>query len=41
MGTVIANMIPFSFCFTIVWLLQLVAWAMLDLPLGPGGKIFL
>ena len=40
-GTIIANMIPFSLWFTIVWLLQLVAWVMLDLPLGPGGKIFL
>jgi aminobenzoyl-glutamate transport protein len=41
MGTVIANMVPFSFCFTIVWLTQLVVWVLLDLPLGPGGKIFL
>ncbi|MDR3265171.1 MAG: AbgT family transporter [Synergistaceae bacterium] len=41
MGTVIANMIPFSFWFTIAWLLQLVVWVMMDLPLGPGGGIFL
>ncbi|MDR1376528.1 MAG: AbgT family transporter [Synergistaceae bacterium] len=41
MGTVIANMVPFSFWFTIAWLIQLVAWVMLDLPLGPGGPIFL
>jgi aminobenzoyl-glutamate transport protein len=41
MGTIIANMVPFSFLFTIAWLLQLVAWVMLDLPLGPGGRIFM
>ncbi|MDR1979589.1 MAG: AbgT family transporter [Synergistaceae bacterium] len=41
MGTVIANMVPFSFCFTIVWVLQLVVWVLMDLPLGPGGRIFL
>ncbi|MDR1621609.1 MAG: AbgT family transporter, partial [Synergistaceae bacterium] len=40
-GTIIANMLPFSLCFTVVWLLQLVAWVMMDFPLGPGGAIFL
>jgi aminobenzoyl-glutamate transport protein len=41
MGTIIANMIPFSFWFTIFWLMQLIAWVMMDLPLGPGGSIWL
>ncbi|MDR2529200.1 MAG: AbgT family transporter [Synergistaceae bacterium] len=41
MGTVIANMFPFSFSFTIVWLIQLSVWVTLNLPLGPGGNIFL
>ncbi|MCC8194085.1 MAG: AbgT family transporter [Deltaproteobacteria bacterium] len=41
MGTVIANMFPFSLCFAITWIIQLVIWALLDLPLGPGGGIFL
>ncbi|MDR1741662.1 MAG: AbgT family transporter [Synergistaceae bacterium] len=41
MGTVIANMIPFSMCFTVVWIIQLCVWVLLDLPLGPGGGIFL
>jgi aminobenzoyl-glutamate transport protein len=40
-GTIIANMLPFSLCFTVVWLVQLVLWVMMDLPLGPGGPIFL
>ena len=41
MGTIIANMVPYSLTFTVVWLIQLVVWAVLDLPLGPGGGIFL
>lgn len=41
MGTVIANMIPYSITFTVVWLIQLIIWAALNLPLGPGGGIFL
>jgi aminobenzoyl-glutamate transport protein len=41
MGTVIANMFPFSLCFTVAWVIQLVTWCLLDLPLGPGGGIFL
>ena len=41
MGTIIANMFPFSLCFAIAWAIQLGVWFMLDLPLGPGGNIFL
>lgn len=41
MGTIFANMFPFSFCFTIVWLVQLAIWVIFDLPLGPGGGITL
>lgn len=41
MGTIIANMVPFSLSFTVVWIIQLVIWALLKLPLGPGGGIFL
>lgn len=40
-GTVIANMVPFSLTFAIVWIIQLVVWVLLDLPLGPGGGIYL
>lgn len=40
-GTVIANMIPFSLSFAIFWIAQLVIWILLDLPLGPGGGIYL
>jgi aminobenzoyl-glutamate transport protein len=41
LGTVIANMLPYSFTFTIVWILQVIVWVVLNLPLGPGGRIFL
>ncbi len=41
MGTIISNMLPFSACFTVVWVIQLIVWVLLDLPLGPGGGIFL
>lgn len=41
MGTIIANMIPYSASFALVWIAQLIVWVLLDLPLGPGGAIFL
>ncbi len=41
MGTVIANMIPFSVVFTVVWIIQLIVWVVFNLPLGPGGGIYL
>lgn len=41
MGTVIANMIPYSFSFTIVWIILISVWMIFNLPLGPGGYIYL
>ncbi|MEY8337590.1 AbgT family transporter [Lachnospiraceae bacterium 62-35] len=41
LGTIIANMIPYSFTFAIVWILQVIVWVSLNLPLGPGGGIYL
>lgn len=40
-GTVIANMLPFSVTFAIAWIIQVIIWVTLDLPLGPGGAIYL
>ncbi len=40
-GTIIANMIPFSLTFAVFWILQLIIWILLNLPLGPGGGIYL
>ena len=41
LGSVIANMIPFSLTFAIVWIIQVIIWVGLNLPLGPGGGIYL
>jgi len=41
MGTIIANMIPYSFSFALIWITQLAVWVFLNLPLGPGGAIYL
>ena len=41
LGTVIANMLPYSVTFAIIWIIQVIVWVLLDLPLGPGGRIYL
>ena len=41
LGTVIANMLPFSICFAITWIIQVIIWVAFNLPLGPGGAIYL
>lgn len=38
-GTIIAAMVPYSIAFLILWILLLVAWLVLGLPLGPGAGI--
>lgn len=40
LGSVIANMIPFSLTFAVVWIIQVIIWVSLGLPLGPGGGIY-
>lgn len=40
-GTIIANMIPYSLSFAVVWILQLIIWVLLNLPIGIGGGIYL
>ncbi|MCP4606467.1 MAG: AbgT family transporter [Proteobacteria bacterium] len=40
-GTLVATMLPYSVAFLISWLILLVAWILLDLPLGPGAGILL
>jgi len=39
MGTVIATMLPYSVAFTIGWMLLLVVWLLLGLPMGPGAGL--
>jgi aminobenzoyl-glutamate transport protein len=38
-GTIIATMIPYSVAFLVVWIILLVFWLLLDLPLGPDAGI--
>jgi len=36
MGTLISTMLPYTIGFTIVWMIMIVAWQLLGIPLGPG-----
>jgi aminobenzoyl-glutamate transport protein len=36
-GTIIATMVPYSFIFLFVWILLLVVWLLLGIPLGPDA----
>lgn len=40
-GTAFSLMLPYSVAFFIVWVVLLVVWMLLGLPLGPGGPIML
>ncbi len=40
MGTIISMMLPYSIIFTLTWILLLVAWVLLGLPLGPEGALY-
>ncbi len=39
-GTAMSLTIPFAMVFGVVWILQLIVWYLLNLPLGPGAGIF-
>jgi aminobenzoyl-glutamate transport protein len=38
-GTIIATMVPYSLAFLAAWILLLIAWLLLGIPLGPGAGI--
>jgi len=38
-GTIIATMVPYSFVFFIAWILLLIVWLLLGIPLGPDAGI--
>ena len=40
-GTVVATMLPYTFVFLAVWMVLVVVWLLLDLPIGPGAPLFL
>lgn len=39
-GTIISTMIPYTIVFLIAWLILLIAWILLGLPIGPGAPLF-
>ncbi len=41
LGTVIATMLPYSIAFLLSWMVLLVIWLLLGLPLGPGAGLYL
>ena len=41
MGTVISMTVPYSVAFLLSWIVLVIAWMLLDLPLGPGATVFL
>ncbi|MBU1370544.1 MAG: AbgT family transporter [Bacteroidetes bacterium] len=38
-GTLISTMIPYSMLFFVFWTILLIAWVLLNIPLGPGAPI--
>ena len=36
LGTIISTMIPYSLFFLLSWVVLLIIWVLLNLPLGPG-----
>lgn len=41
MGTLIATMLPYTFFFLISWTLLFILFILLDIPVGPGSKLYL
>jgi aminobenzoyl-glutamate transport protein len=39
LGTLISSMLPYSIAFGVSWVILLIAWYLLGLPLGPGAPI--
>lgn len=41
MGSLISMMLPYAVAFLVTWIVQLIIWVVLNLPIGPGAYIFL
>ena len=41
MGTIISMTIPYSVAFLISWIIMIIVWMTLNLPLGPGAAVFM
>jgi len=39
-GTLVAMMLPYAVAFAVIWLLMIVAWMMIGIPLGPEGGLW-
>lgn len=39
-GTIISTMLPYTILFTIGWILLLIIWILIGLPLGPDGPLY-
>ena len=40
-GTLVSNLIPIAVCLQIVWIIFLIVWMTLGLPIGPGVEMAL
>jgi aminobenzoyl-glutamate transport protein len=40
-GTIISSMLPYTLFLTIFWVIMLVVWMLLGLPLGPDGPLYM
>ena len=38
-GTIVAAMLPYTMVFTVAWILLLIVWLLIGIPLGPGAGI--
>ena len=41
MGTIISMMLPYSIAFLVSWVVMVIVWMLLNLPLGPGATVFM
>jgi aminobenzoyl-glutamate transport protein len=41
LGNIFAMMIPYTFAFGLMWIIQVAVWFYFKLPLGPGANIFM
>jgi aminobenzoyl-glutamate transport protein len=39
-GTIISTMLPYTLLFSLAWILLLIAWILLGLPLGPDAGLY-
>ena len=39
-GTLISTMLPYTIVYFLFWSVLLIAWILLDLPLGPGARLY-